>query len=91
MSASPGISGPDRQYLSSKSPLRKAIGFFLLVTATAWCADEAVSQTAQTQVPLIAREDQRLNYTLGMGLSLGPRYLGSDDYSVTPVPILALQ
>lgn len=89
MTVSPNLSDTCRQYLPSG--VHEAVGFFLLVAATAWCADEAVSQTSQTEAPLIARADQRLDYTLGVGLSVEPSYLGSDDYSVTPIPILALQ
>ena len=71
--------------------LRNMFGVFLIATASIWYADEAVSQTSQTEAPLISRHQHEISYTLGLGASYGPKYLGSDDYKFTPLPILALQ
>ena len=75
---------------STRSELH-ASAIALLATACFCWSENALSQTAQTEAPLISLHGHEASFTVGVGATYGADYPGSDDYSLSPMPILSFQ
>ena len=63
----------------------------LLATACFFWSGGALSQTAQTEAPLISLHGHEANFTVGVGVGYAAKYPGADEYTSSPMPILSLQ
>ncbi len=77
-----------RKFMKSKMGAFVLLGVSLLVSGS---YEAAQAQTSQTRAPLISRSDNEIKYTLGFGVEYGAKYVGSDDYTSTALPFIAVQ